>query len=139
MAEIVLVIDDDQEFREATETLLDAMGYTVVTASSSKAAVESVERITPDVILLDVMMERADSGFALAHSFRKNPALTKTPIIMVAGVGEALGHKYTLDTPQERQWIKADMFLEKPLRPEDLLGHVRQVLDQEHEPHTVAQ
>ncbi|HPU83788.1 MAG TPA: response regulator [Candidatus Latescibacteria bacterium] len=133
MAETVLVIDDDQDFLEATETLLDAMGFNVVTAASSSAAVEAVEKVTPDVILLDVMMERADSGFTLAQRFRRKPELAKTPIIMVTGVSEHLGHRYSLDTPQERQWIRADLLLEKPLRPEDLLGHIRQVLDQAHE------
>ncbi len=133
MAETVLIVDDDEDFLEATDMLLKAAGYRVLTAASSKAALEAVEQETPDLILVDLIMERADSGFALAHKIRRTPGLEKVPIIMVTGVTENIGYRYSLDSPQERTWIKADMFLEKPLRPEDLLGHIRHVLDQARE------
>jgi len=133
MTETLLIVDDDQDFLEATEMLLDAAGYHVITASSSAAALEAVEKETPDLILLDLMMERADSGFALAHKFRRTPGMADVPIIMVTGVTEHLGYRYSLDSPQERAWIQANVFLEKPLRPEDLLGHIRMVLEQAHE------
>lgn len=129
MPETILVVDDDQDFIEATSILLEAMGYTVHTAMNEKDALEKGREVRPDLILLDLIMERADSGFALAHRFRSAPETADAAIIVITGVTETFGHRFSLNTPEERKWIKADMFLEKPIRPEDLIGHIRQALE----------
>ncbi len=129
MPETILVVDDDQDFLDATSNLLEAVGYTVHIAMNEKDAVEVGREAKPDLILLDLIMERADSGFSLAHKFRAMPETSDAGIIVITGVTELLGHRFSLNTPEERNWIKADMFLEKPIRPEDLIGHIHQLLE----------
>jgi CheY-like chemotaxis protein len=129
MAETILVVDDDQDFLDSVASLLRAAGYEVVTATTESEAMEVGIETRPDVILLDLLMERADSGFAIAHQFRNHPETQQASIIIVTGQNDVIGHRYSLNTPEEREWIKADMFLEKPFRPEDLIGHIRQLVE----------
>lgn len=118
----ILMIDDDPEFLEAGKAALEAGGYEVVTASDvidgeSKALSEA-----PDLILLDIMMKDPDDGIALAHKLKKNNV--KAPIVMLSGISRVSGLTYgKCDVV-----LPCEDFLEKPVKPEDLLRKVKSLL-----------
>ena len=56
MAKVVLVVDDELDVRECIKTILNANGYTVVTAEDGDECLQKVREIKPDLILLDIMM-----------------------------------------------------------------------------------
>ncbi|MBP7867434.1 MAG: response regulator [Acidobacteria bacterium] len=124
----ILIIDDDADFVEINRTVLEAAGFAVKHAYSGKDGVAAALADPPDLVILDLMMEHWDSGFVAARRIKGDPATAGVPVLMLTGVTRETGMSFDLDSPGEREWIKADMFLSKPLRPEELLQRVKAVL-----------
>jgi DNA-binding response OmpR family regulator len=122
----VLVVDDDPDFQVQTQAQLVAAGFTVVLAGGRREAEEAAARQPPDLAIVDLMLDQADTGFALCYAFRKRwPAM---PIIQVSAVMSETGLNFDAATDEERSWVKADVFLAKPLRAEQLLREIRRLL-----------
>lgn len=122
----ILFVDDDPDFREEHRGSLLAAGFVVTEAESAKQAAEVVQTRTFDLAIVDLMMERPDSGFTLAYHLRKQ--FPDMPIIMVSGVNSEMGLHFSLETPGERDWIKANVFINKPLRYEQLEAEIHHLL-----------
>jgi DNA-binding response OmpR family regulator len=73
-------------------------------------------------MLLDVMMEQPDDGIAMAQELRR--AGHRLPILMLTSVGRVTGMRFDRDD----DLVPVDIFLEKPVRPEELLAAVRRLL-----------
>ena len=122
----VMLVDDDIDFLTQTKIRLEAEGYKVKSAGSQKEGEELLKNFTPDIALLDLMMENMDGGFALAyHIKRKNP---KIPVIIASGVSSETGIEFDAKTDEEKSWIKADAFLAKPIRFEQLEKEIKRLL-----------
>ncbi len=126
---LVLVVDDDPDFRQQLRMQLEAAGYEVTTAEGETAADALLETMKPDLVILDLMMERADGGFALSYRLKKR--YPDVPVVMVTGVQHETGLDFTTDTPAERAWIKADAVLGKPVRFEQLKRELSRLLPRE--------
>ena len=111
----ILMIDDDAEFLEAGKSILEAKGYEVVTAQDAAAGKAKALSERPDLIFLDIMMEQPDDGIDLAHKLKKENI--KAPIVMLSGVSRVSG----LDYGKCDEVLPCDGFLEKTVKPEDLL------------------
>jgi DNA-binding response OmpR family regulator len=97
-----------------------------MTADSAAAGVETIEKETLDLAIVDLMMEDDDAGFTLCYKAKKcKPEL---PIIMVTGVGHEAGIEFDTATEEERNWIKADAMLAKPIRFEQLKGEIDRLI-----------
>jgi DNA-binding NarL/FixJ family response regulator len=73
----VLIVDDHPSFRATARAILEADGFEVVgEAEDGTSALEAVQRLRPDVVLLDVQLPDMD-GFAVASSFATNGYLPK--------------------------------------------------------------
>jgi len=122
----IMVVDDDLDILEQLETILKSEGYEVLTANGDEEAESLLLTIKPDLVILDLMMEHMDSGFVLAHNLKKlYPA---TPIIMLTSVSAATGISFGAQSPQAQSWLKADLLLDKPIRPEQIKAEVSQLL-----------
>ncbi len=122
----VLVVDDDPDIVELLAALLNAEGYEVVTAYSQKEAEEVLLTVRPDLVILDLMMEQADSGFVLAHYLKK--LYPDTPVILLTSVTAVTRMSFDSQSPEARSWLKMDRVLDKPVRPEQLKEEVRRLL-----------
>jgi CheY-like chemotaxis protein len=130
MAHKILLIDDDEDFRESVKLLLENEGYLVIEASSGKDGLEKVTEHEPDVIVLDVMMETLEEGYGVNAAIRYQKAYEeyrRIPIIMVSSI---------LETPVERfpyaamvDMIDPDFYVQKPIDAEEFLGIVRKAID----------
>jgi CheY-like chemotaxis protein len=105
-----------------------ARGYEVVTVDHAQGAIERILEAHPDVIVLDLMMEHYDSGFLLSRRIRQEASLTAVPIIMLSGVAGATGHKLAGDMAALKEWVKLDVFLDKPVTGAQLLKVVEERL-----------
>lgn len=123
----VLVIDDDPGFITTARPILESKGYEVESAHDSKEAMEKIERIKPDLILLDIMMERITAGFALCYKLKHDPEMKKIPVLAVSAISEETGFKFSPATDGE--YFEADDFMEKPVKPADLLKRVEKLLN----------
>jgi len=121
----VLLVDDDPDFIEANSIVLEASGFEVLTASSGADGLRMVKEEKADVVILDVMMENTDEGFAVARRIRSR-LRSDVPIIMLTSVGKVTGYDFN---PEENpDFFPVDVFLEKPVPPSILVNRVREVI-----------
>jgi CheY-like chemotaxis protein/nitrogen-specific signal transduction histidine kinase len=114
-----LIVDDTETGREILEALLQSSTYQLAFAANGPEALLKAEALTPDLILLDVMMPGMD-GFEVCRRLRSNPRLAEIPIILVTA----------LDDRQSRlQGIEAgaDDFVTKPFDHAELRARVRTI------------
>ena len=102
----------------------------MVTAGGMEEGLDILKSTTPDLILVDLMMEHYDAGFVFCAKVRENPEFAELPIIMQTSARDKLG--FTPDSYDEkaRSWMKADRILSKPVPPEDLLKTIEQYLSE---------
>ena len=118
----ILVVDDDPDITFAVSLYLKREQYDVRTAASRAEGMEAVTAFSPDLIILDVMMEQPDDGIAMAQDLRR--AGSTIPIIMLTSVGQVTGMSYGRDS----DLVPVEVFFEKPVRPDDLLKAVEGLL-----------
>ncbi|MDQ0563776.1 DNA-binding response OmpR family regulator [Rhizobium mesoamericanum] len=85
--DIVLLVDDSPEALGFLTDALEQSGLSVLIATSGTAALNIVERITPDIILLDAVMPSMD-GFETCRKLKSNPAISQIPVIFMTGLTE---------------------------------------------------
>ncbi len=119
MAKKVLIIDDDVEYVDAITNLLDARGYTVVSAHNGIDGVAAAKANKPDLIILDVMMTTQSEGFDVARELQADEDIKGTPVVMITGVRKELNLPFGLEPDSD--WLPVKALLEKPVKPEVLL------------------
>lgn len=85
--EVVLIVDDVPTSLGALVNELEAEGYTVLVAADGAAALERLELVTPDAILLDALMPGLD-GFETCRRIKAQPAWAHVPVIFMTGLSE---------------------------------------------------
>lgn len=123
----VLIVDDNISFVKMNTLALETAGYEVEAAYNAEEGFTKVEYGQPDAIVLDLMMERHDSGFTLARKLKTHPVFRNIPILMLTAVGEATGFRFSMD--KDGYWMKADDFADKPLPPEELIDRVGKLIE----------
>lgn len=126
----VLVVDDDADLAFATRIVLESGGHTVVEARSGKEGLEVVQQETPDLIVLDVMMDTTTAGFQMALALRspdpQSPfsAYRSIPIVMLTAIHETTNIRFGPD----ENYLPVDAFMDKPIDPVSFLQKVEQLL-----------
>ncbi|GGA74434.1 DNA-binding response regulator [Nitratireductor aestuarii] len=85
--DIVLLVDDSPETLGFLTEALEQSGFSVLIATSGASALSVVERITPDLILLDAVMPEMD-GFETCMRLKRDPAVAQTPVVFMTGLTE---------------------------------------------------
>jgi CheY-like chemotaxis protein len=116
----VLLVEDDQNTRDATAAWLSHLGHEVHMAADGRAALEVAEAIRPHVVLLDIGLAGMD-GWEVARQLRKDPSATGPYIIAVTGYGQRE------DYCRSRQ-VGIDLHMTKPADLQELV----EVLDRLH-------
>ncbi|MDH5203980.1 MAG: response regulator [Nitrospirota bacterium] len=122
----ILVVDDDPNFVVVMKSVLESKGYNVEAAYDSKEAMEKIERLKPDLILLDIMMEKLTDGFNICYKLKHDPEMKNIPVLAVSAITERTGFKFSPATDGE--YFEADDYVEKPVKPTDLLERVEKLL-----------
>lgn len=122
----VLVIDDDPSFVTAMTPILESRGYQVEAAYNKEEGMEKIGKFKPDLILLDIMMERLTDGFDLCYKLKHDPEMSKIPVLAVSAINKEIGMKFSPKTDGE--YFQADDFMEKPVSPDNLLERVEKLL-----------
>lgn len=121
----VLVVDDEPTARSMLRLILVRAGFEVREAKDGYEALEQVERIIPDVMLLDIMMPGMD-GFTVCQILREQESTVDLPIIMLS----ARADPESVNTGLR---VGATKYLTKPVTPDELTRHIREVLSIEGE------
>ncbi len=120
MAKRILVVDDDQGLVEVLKTTLTKAGYRILTAYNGEEALEKIEKVIPDLIILDVMMPKMD-GIEVAKHLLTFVSGGHIPIIF-------LTVKSNKEDVEKCYKAGADWYLAKPFNREELLTAVNTLL-----------
>jgi PAS domain S-box-containing protein len=115
----VLVVDDDPAARDTIEMFLFQEGYDLAFASNGIEALEKAAELTPDLILLDVMMPGLD-GFEVCRRLRADPHLAEVPVVMVTALDDRDSRLQSIE-------VGADDFITKPVDRVELRMRARSV------------
>jgi two-component system, OmpR family, response regulator len=122
----ILVADDDPDYLFQTISTLERSGYKTVAVESQSEAELYISKFKPDLAIFDLMMENDDSGFILCYKIKKK--YPDVPVILATAVSHETGLSFSLDSEHERSWIRADRYLEKGIRSEQLDQEVMKLL-----------
>lgn len=122
----IAIIDDDPDILDASSLVLTSKGHEVITASNPDDGYRIVKEQSPDLIILDVMMNEPDDGFFLAQKFRKEKI--KVPIIMYTSISKTTGMDFG-----KSDLVPVDEYVEKPISPDELIEKVERLLKREME------
>ncbi len=117
----ILVVDDEPHIRKILQFLLEQEGFQVTLAENGVVALELIERNTPDLILLDVMMPKMD-GFTVLQKLRETFRTSWIPVIMLTAKGES---------SEKVRGLRggANDYLTKPFNHDELMLRMRNMLD----------
>ena len=122
MTKKILIVDDESELLDFAAIRVKSFGYDVITAIDGENALTILQKTTPDLILLDVMMPGRD-GYEICNEIKSNPKLAKIPIVLFTA------------KPQQKERLKsnykfiaADDYILKPYEPEDLLAKIKKFI-----------
>jgi two-component system response regulator RegX3 len=113
----VLVVEDEESYIDALQSGLRREGFNIHVARDGDAAIESVERLSPDLVLLDVMLPNR-SGVEVCREIRRK---SQVPIIMVTARSEEIDMIVGLE-------VGADDYVTKPYRLRELVARMHSVL-----------
>ncbi|MFH0917811.1 MAG: response regulator [Candidatus Omnitrophota bacterium] len=127
MAIKVLIIDNDYDFIEACKNFLEAAGYEVAYEQQESEVIVQLERVRPQIILLDLVMDTTQSGLIIAEKINASPTLRLIPIIFLTGyfTGAGLPEK---EKEIVAKWANVRKVLDKPVKPQVLLEALQKAL-----------
>ncbi|WP_336931968.1 Hpt domain-containing protein [Acinetobacter bereziniae] len=117
---LIMIVDDSVTVRKVTSRLLERQGFDVITAKDGVDAIEQLENVKPDLMLLDIEMPRMD-GFEVTNLVRHHEIHRDLPIIMITS---RTGEKH-----RERAFsLGVTNYMGKPFQEADLLANIDALL-----------
>jgi iron(II)-dependent oxidoreductase len=117
MEQIILIVDDNPELIEGVKLTLEMEGYQVLSAKNGQEALAVLERVTPDLILADIMMPEMD-GYELYERVHQEPRWLQTPFIFLTA-------KTDKEDIRRGKAMGVDDYITKPFEPEDIISAIR--------------
>ena len=126
MKKTILIVDDDSDYLFQLKLKVERCGFEVVTADGQREGEKVIESLKPDLAIFDLMMENEDSGFILSYKIKKK--YPDVPVILATAVTAETGMSFDLSENSNRSWIKADLFLDKGIRADQLEKEIKKLL-----------
>ena len=147
MSKKVMIIDDDENAVKFLSVVLNENGYETCAAFDGREGYQKLQEAPVDLIVLDVMMPKK-SGFVLFKQLKKDDKLKDIPVLMVTGVAASLEDedsmaedtnarpydslrevlRKTIKEMRESGDVKPEMFVDKPVEPDDFVAKVRELV-----------
>jgi len=128
----ILIIDDDPDIVLAIRMSLEVEGYEVIEANSGAQGIDMIKAERPDLIILDVMMETKTEGFQMALKLHSPDPTSEfvefkdIPILMLTAIHSTTPLRFEPDI----DYLPVELFVDKPIELEDLVGKVEWMLSQ---------
>lgn len=126
MKKTILIVDDDSDYLFQLKLKVERFGFEVVTADGQREGEKVIESLKPDLAIFDLMMENEDSGFILSYKIKKK--YPDVPVILATAVTAETGMSFDLSENSNRSWIKAELFLDKGIRADQLEKEIKKLL-----------
>lgn len=117
----IAIIEDDQVINQMYRMKFEAAGFDVSSAGDGEAGVKLVQKVKPDIILLDLQMPRMDGAEALTH-IRADETNATTPVIILTNLGEE-------EAPKSLRTLNIHSYIVKAeLTPSQVVARVKDAL-----------
>lgn len=126
MGKKILIVDDEIEQIEFALTILEADGYTLITAMDGNEGIKKAKAEKPDLILMDIMMP-ARGGISMYQELKHDEETKNIPVIIVTGIARG-GHFDYHMLGQDQDIPAPDGYIEKPMNPDAVLKMVSDLL-----------
>ena len=120
MADLIYIIEDDENIRELIQVSLQAFSYEVCSFEAAEPALEEIRRRIPSLVIFDLMLPGID-GLSATQQLRSDPATARLPIIILTAKGSEIDKVTGLDAG-------ADDYITKPFGILELTARVRSLL-----------
>ena len=127
----ILVIDDDPDFLLAVRMVLEAHDFEMEATTTPEEGIRKILSVEPDLVILDVMMPTGYEGFDVAREIREKHKLIDLPIFMLTSIHSTKKVPYCF-APDE-DYLPVDVFLDKPIEPEQLVDTIQEMLGERRE------
>ncbi|HUN06981.1 MAG TPA: response regulator [Aggregatilineales bacterium] len=117
----VVCVEDEVEMIDLIRLILTREGYEVVVAKGGLQALQVIEDVHPDLVLLDLMMPDLD-GWEVYQRIKANPVTKDIPVIVVTARAQSIDKVLGLHI------ARVDDYITKPFGPSDLLNSIKTVL-----------
>ena len=114
----ILIVDDDLVNLTILKSIITKAGYSVLTAENGADALKIARALSPDLVILDIMMPDMD-GTEVAAALKQNPRTRRIPIIFLSSL---------ISAEEERSNIDLISYLSKPYNREKLLNEIGKYL-----------
>ncbi|MBC7262996.1 MAG: response regulator [Chloroflexi bacterium] len=122
---LILIVDDDPDFVEASRIVLETAGYQVISATSGEQGLRAMRQARPDLVILDVMMSGILDGLDASMRMKTERDLRRTPVLMISSITTS---DYAAMFPTD-EYVPVENFLSKPVSPNQLLAEVKRLLE----------
>jgi DNA-binding response OmpR family regulator len=129
MTKKILVVEDDPAALRLASYTLESEGYEVITALNGVEGLRKAQQEAPDLVVLDIMLPGVD-GFEVCHRLRSDPESrqARMPVLMLTAKSQEADREMG-------QKVGGDLYLAKPVTPEELTEAVKALLAQPEEQH----
>lgn len=122
----ILLVDDEQNILMLVKQILEMAGYNVDTASNGPEALEKARKVTPDLIVLDLMLPGLD-GYQICGILKHDRLTMKTPILILTARSQPKDYELGMK-------VGASAYMTKPFEPLALIAKVGELLGIKREP-----
>jgi DNA-binding response OmpR family regulator len=122
----ILFVDNDTEFTTQVKNYMERFGFELIITDTQKEAEEIITKVKPDIAIVELMLESEDSGFVLSYIIKKR--YPDVPVIISTAVSAETGISFSMESDIDKKWIKADIYLEKAITPEQLHKEILKLL-----------
>lgn len=122
----VLIVDDDPDVRGVLATVLEGK-YELREAWSREEGTKAVKEFKPDLVILDVMMEKHDSGFEMTREIKGDDQFKHIKILMLTNVDSEMNMDFK-KIAGDPDWLPVDAYITKPVDPRNFLPKVEELI-----------
>ncbi len=125
----ILIVDDEPDSIEFVKAIISEIGdFSIISAFDGESGLEKAKTELPNLIILDVMMPKK-YGFEVFYDLRQNPETNNTPVIMLTGVSQKSGIKFSREDMGQFLGKEPEDFIDKPVDPERLQEAIKKALE----------
>lgn len=117
----IMVVEDEESLLKLESILLTSRGYQVCSMQNGREALDSLQKESPDLVLLDVMLPEID-GFEVCRQIKENPLTCHIPVILLTA-------KKGREDMARGEEVKADWYITKPFKSAMVIETIQRFLN----------
>ena len=117
----ILVVEDEESLLKLESILLSSKGYEVHGAVDGQAALDAIDKVKPDLVLLDIMLPVID-GFEVCRRIKSNSATKHIPVVMLTA-------KKSREDMARGEQVGADWYITKPFKSAMVIETIQRFID----------